>query len=156
MAVTTLTPQNGIHRIEKAYPVIQPWTVPGSACRSVPQWSWHPTLRSRWGMWGLYLRVWRGGVCASYFVWSHQGRLPGGGDSEGTIFGMLLWQGPWSRGEQRFISGRVFFPRLTAAQRGLTSLSSGMTSQPLCFYSVGDGTHGFAQARQAAPSPGSA
>lgn len=40
-------------------------------------------------MWGLYLRVWGGGVYTSYFVWSHQGRLPGGGDGEGTIFGML-------------------------------------------------------------------
>lgn len=82
-------PQNGILRIEKAYPVIQAWTVPGSACRSVLQWSRHPTLRSRWGMWGLYMYVWRGGVCTYYFVWSQQGRLPGGGDSEGTIFGML-------------------------------------------------------------------
>lgn len=39
-------------------------------------------------MWGLW-SVWRGGLCTSYFVWSQQGRLPGGGDSEGTIFSML-------------------------------------------------------------------
>lgn len=82
-------PQNGILRIEKAYPVIQAWTVPGSACKSVLQWSRYPTLRSGWGMWGLYMHVWRGGVYTSYFVWSQQGMLPGGGDSEGTIFGTL-------------------------------------------------------------------
>lgn len=64
-------------RKRKPYPIIQAWPVPRCTCRSVLYLDTNSTLRGRWRMWGV---LGQGKEAhTSSFVWSHQGRLPGGG-----------------------------------------------------------------------------